>query len=456
MINAIRDAAGYLESWLDFQRDRTRLPGVQVAIRVHGELAFSVALGSSNVETGEALTTDHLFHIASHSKTFTATACLQLLEAGKLRLDDDVAMWIPELAGTPTADMTVRELLGHQSGINRDSESSDFWQLLGDFPDREGLLAKLAEDATYGHNEHFKYSNMGYSLLGLVIEAASGESYNDYVRGHIVDALGLRNLGPEVPDERIGELAGAHSVRLAGDDQLRVIPHTPTAAMAAATGFYGTAEDTTAYLSAHLMGRTELVSDDSKRLMQRKESTITRGVTRWYGLGLQMMLCNDRILVGHSGGWPGHITQTFLDPATGVCISVFTNALGGFATDWTLSLFKWIELITDPPAGHEVPEGIDPASFTGRYAQMWSVTDVAYLGGRLLEVAPAMLEPKVASYELVVRDADTLDSVPEAGYVAVGEPLRFERDADGKVVSMRSGGATAWPLEEYRRREGLD
>lgn len=77
LIDIVRQTAPYLESWIERQRDFSHTPGVQVAVRVGDELGASFALGSSNLRTGEDLTTAHLFHIASHSKTFTATAVMQ-------------------------------------------------------------------------------------------------------------------------------------------------------------------------------------------------------------------------------------------------------------------------------------------------------------------------------------------------------------------------------------------
>src|SRR3954470_18427191 len=184
--------APYLESWLDHQRRRSRVPGVQAAVRVGDRLVLDTALGVADVTTGEPLTPGHLFRIASHSKTFTATAVLQLVEAGRLRLDDPIARWVPALAGTALAEVTVRELLGHQGGVVRDGRDNDHWQLLHPFPD-EALLLRIAADegAVLQRNEHFKYSNIGYSLLGLAIEAVTGTGYDAHLRAAVVDRLGL-------------------------------------------------------------------------------------------------------------------------------------------------------------------------------------------------------------------------------------------------------------------------
>ena len=97
------DIAPYLESWLEHQRRRARVPGVQAAVRVGDRLVLDTALGVADVGTGEPLTTGHLFRIASHSKTFTATAVLRLVEAGRMRLDDPIGRWVPALAGSALA-----------------------------------------------------------------------------------------------------------------------------------------------------------------------------------------------------------------------------------------------------------------------------------------------------------------------------------------------------------------
>ncbi len=303
-----------------------------------------------------------------------------MVEAGTLRLDDLAGRWLPELAASPAAELTVRALLGHQSGINRDGANSDYWQQLHDFPDRDALIALCRTEAVFAPNQFFKYSNMGYSLLGLIIEAASAQSYEDYVAAHITGPLALSNLGPELPPERESELAAGHSGRLAGNDARRVLASADTRAMAAATGFYGTAEDVTAYMAAHALGSTELLTDASKRLMQRKESGIERPVKRWYGLGFFVEEIGERTIVGHSGGFPGHITQSWLDPESGLAVSVLTNGLGGPATEWATNLIKLIDLAVNAPEKKtQGAPGADLETFTGRFATDWGVFDVVNL-----------------------------------------------------------------------------
>ena len=456
LLETVRGLAPYLESWVEYQRDMARVPGVQVAIRVGDELAASFALGVANEQTGEKLTTSHLFRVASHSKTFTATAIMQLVETGKLRLDDPAGKFIPELVGSPAAAYTVRELLGHQSGINRDGADSDYWQQLHDFPDREKVLEFCRAEAVFGRNQHFKYTNMGYSLLGFIVEAASGQTYEEYVTAHITGPLGVKNLGPELPASREAELAAGHSARLSGHDPRRTLPGSDTRGMAAATGFYGTAEDVTAYFARHALGREGLLNDDSKRLMQRKESEVTRPTRRWYGLGFIIDEIGGRTLVGHSGGFPGHITQSWLDPKTGLSVSVLTNCLGGPATEWANNLIKLIDYAQKKPQKeHADAPDINLNSFTGRFAAAWGAFDIVNLNGRLVSLSP-LGDPTASITELSVKDARTLIPEPEAGFGSVGESLFYQRNNNGQVQWIRSGGGRAWPIEQYREMNGLN
>jgi len=443
-------AAPYLESWLELQRVRSRVPGVQAAVRVGDRLVLSTALGAADATTGEPLTPGSLFRIASHSKTFTAVAVLQLVEAGRLRLDDPISRWVP---GVPAelGEVSVRELLGHQGGVVRDGRDNDHWQLLHPFPDAGELLGLAADGgAVFGRNEHFKYSNIGYSLLGLAIEAVTGTSYGEHVRAAVLDPLGLTDTGPELDPARAAEYAAGHTGLLDGEDARLPIPHVDTRAMAAATGFWSTAEDLTRFGAAHFRGDERLLTEASKRLMQRPESQISAHgeEVRHYGLGLDLRTSGDRQLVGHSGGYPGHITRTWIDPVGQVVVSVLTNAIDGPADVLARGLFALLDLALAAPA----PGGADLARYTGRFANLWGVLDVVELGGRLVLLHPASPAPTEGYVELTVEGPDVLRQEAVAGFGSAGETVEYEWAADGRPAAVRFGGITAWPLAEFRAR----
>jgi CubicO group peptidase (beta-lactamase class C family) len=458
----LASAVAYLPALVDAQVRHYRATGAQVAVRTEEGLISSFAVGTADVSTGEPLRTDHLFRIASHSKTFTGTAIMQLVEEGAIRLDDPIGNHVEELANAPIGSATVRELLEHQSGIQRDGTEADFWQLERPFPDREGLIAEiLAHGTIAGRNEYFRYSNVGYSLLGLAIESASGQSYADYCRIRIVEPLGLTRTGAEYDPARAAEYAAGHTGLLLGEHARLTIDHVDTRAMAAATGFYSTAEDLTVYGAAHWHGSDALISADSQRIMQRTASVVRRygkDIGR-YGVGIEVASIRDREVVGHSGGYPGHITRTYIDPVGKIVVSVLTNAVDGPAEQIAQAVFAVIDAAQGALPGAEkkpVPDGVTAASFTGRYASLWGLTDVVELGGRLVLVSPGAREVYESMEELEVVDADTLRTFLQPSFGASGEPVSFTRKGDGTVASVRVNGMTQWPLEDFlARRESM-
>jgi CubicO group peptidase (beta-lactamase class C family) len=298
-------------------------------------------------------------------------------------------------------------------------------------------------------NEHFKYSNVGYGLLGLVIEAASGRSYHDYVREEIVEGLGLRRTGPELGQRRLGEYAVGYTA-LTYADQRWPIDNLDTAAMAAATGFYSTADDLCRSAAGHFRSDRRLLSEASQRVMQHEWWPVEGLPDNSYGLGFSIIKSGDRRLLGHGGGFPGHITRTVFDPFERLAVAVLTNAIDGPAEELALTAVK----LVDKAASHG-DEDPAPARFCCRLANLWGVRDVARLGGRLYLLNPALPDPTQVCAELTVVDNDALRVTEDAGYGANGEIMRFQFGPDGTVQSVRGpGGMTWWPIDEFQLPTG--
>jgi len=446
---AVRSAASYLDGWLAFRRRYLRVPGVQAALLHGGEVVLSSAHGQADVERDVALTTEHLFRVASHSKTFTATAVLQLAERGALRLDDPVRQWAPQLDRAEIGEATLRELLGHTSGAIRDGRDADHWQLLRPFPDEKELLEIAREPRVIEPNERFKYSNVTYSVLGLVVAAASGQPFDDYVRTNVVERLGLVRTGPELEPGRSDELAAGYTA-LAYDEVRREIPHVDTAAMASATGFYSTAEELCRYFAAHCYGDERLLSDGSKREMQHALWPVAQQADGRYGLGISVVKVGERDLGGHGGGYPGHSTRTLFDATTGLVASVLTNAIDGPADALVRTMVRLVDLAGGPADASEhgpAPDGAE--RFCGRFADLWGVSDVALLGGRLYLLDPTADDPVEGMSRLEVVDADTLRLVDAPGTGSYRETMGFERDGDRVTVVRGPGGVSSWPFGDF-------
>ncbi|WP_409483664.1 serine hydrolase domain-containing protein [Arsenicicoccus dermatophilus] len=448
----VSDLVPYLRSWVERQRQVRREPGLQVAVRVRGELVWSEAFGVADVTTGEPLTTRHLFRIASHSKWFTATALMRLREQGRVRLDDEVGQLLPAYAETPLADVTVRELLAHLGGTIRDGVDTDWWQLGKDFPDAEQLRELVARHGrTFEVNEHFKYSNIGYGILGRVVEQVTGRSYADALRALVIEPLGLADTAAELDEPRLGDYAAGHSRPLDETGRRVTIDHVRTGALAAATGFSSTAEDVTAFASAHVLGDDRLLTDRSKRAMQRPAAAT--GKVGHYGLGEIIARVGERTLVGHSGGYPGHITRTYVDPQDGLAVSVLGNSLGSGSTPVAQGVVALIDLaLRDRASWQRETDRERLESFVGRYEALWGTADVVRLRDRLVLLDPDAPDPVESHDELDVVDADTLAVEPEDSYGGSGEPITVERDETGAVRVLRVTGVSHWTEQEYARR----
>lgn len=382
-----------------------------------------------------------------------------LAERGALSVEDRLSRWLDWLDDTPGTPGTlrVRHLLSHSGGVIRDGTDAGWWDLRMPFHDAASLQAAvLADPPVYSASERFKYSNIGYSLLGAVVEAASGKPYNDFVRAEIVDRLGLQSTGPE-PDQSVTErLATGYSSRAYGQERVP-LPHLDTRAMSAATGFYSTAEDLCRYGAAHFMGNEELLTDETKREMQHETWKVEGPEPRHYALGFNVSDVGDRRMIGHGGGFPGFITYTCIDPVDQLVVSVLTNAIDGPAQSLAAGVVKLINRATAASGSQDsgpakAAAGSDLDRFTGRFFSLWGALDVVRFGHQLFATHPEMLDPTIDVSELEVVDAHTLRISKASGYASPGERVAFEFDELGRPAVVQFAAGRFLPWDAYRAR----
>ncbi len=433
-----------IHRWVDFRLWDTRTPGAQVSIGVRGEPFFSRAYGWADLEAEVLMTTEHLFRIASHSKTFTATLVLQLVEQGRLGLDDPVGDHLPALAGGPLAGVAVRELMEHTGGLLRDGLDADYWTFQRPFPDVDQLVALAVQGGLKTDpGERYAYSNVAYSLLGLVVEAVTGTSFAEAARQGITAPLGLADTVADYDRERAGDYAVGYS-GLHTATRRRALGHVATGAMAAATGFTSTATDLLTYFGAHTPGDQRLLSDRTKRLQQRQANVADPRSDdgAGYGWGMGREKVDDQTFVGHGGGYPGHITKTLLDPTSGLVICVLTNSIDGPATSLARGIAQLLAAAAEASTDGAV---LTPSArrWTGRYANVWTVIDLAALGARRRTLTPEAPSPLEAADELAEDGPDRLLIAAGSGFGSVGEPVTRLADGDPGV---RYGGMSLRPF----------
>lgn len=456
---ALDHSVDYIKSWLRFRYEREEIPGFAAAIAHKGEILMNEAYGYADLEKRIKLTPQHIFRIASHSKTFTATALMQLQEQGKLRIDDyvtDYLPWLKDHKDKRWQKITLRQLMSHGAGVIRDGCNADYWQLERPFPSQEELKKEILEvDVVIDNNTKLKYSNYGYSLLGMVIESVSGKTYSNYVTDHIVNALSLKNTGPEYTAE-IGRSLVTGYTRLESDRTRLPIAQVDTKSMTAATGFYSNTEDLCTYFAAQFVGSGKLLDDESKKEMQRVHwhaKTPGQDNHEDYGLGLEIEYLKDRVTISHGGGFPGYITKSIADPKDELVVVVLTNCLGGPASQIAKSIFSILDYFqTNTP---KEKSKHDMSKFEGRYMNLWSMTDIIATGDKVIAAYPDTWQPlsnpdSLESLEFV--NETTLKVMNTDSFNSEGELVHFKID-DGKVETVVYNGATMWPIEAWFQKQ---
>src|ERR1700710_2834258 len=209
----LQSATGYIRDWLELQLRASEQPGCMVAIAHRGKVVAEFAFGHANLATGEKLTPRHRFRIASHSKSFTAAGIMKLRERSQLRLDDPVGQYVKGLH-PQVAETTIAQVLSHSAGLVRDGTAAGQFSDNRPFLSVEELIADLQSPPAIEPNTRFKYSNHGYALIGLVIEAITKEPYRVWIEREIVDAVGLRETRPDMPIAKGVPFARGHTMRL--------------------------------------------------------------------------------------------------------------------------------------------------------------------------------------------------------------------------------------------------
>lgn len=458
--DGIARAASFLESWLPFRYSRADIPGFVVAISHRGEKVFERACGYANLETREELTPGHIFRVASHSKTFAATAIMQLAERGEIDIDKPAAhylQWLGEHKDKRIAKVTLRQLMCHSTGMIRDGLDSNYWQLSTPFPDEDEFRSEMLKaDLVFDNNRQMKYSNFGYTLLGLVLGVVTNEPFNRHVRKSILNPIELASTGPEFHESIEHRLVTGYSRKDFNNQRTPLRKRIDTQAMSAATGFYSTSGDLLTYFNAHFVGSGALLNDESKKEMQRSQWRVQNSrENQEYGLGFEMNYVSNRKLFGHGGGFPGHITRTMCDPNEQLVVVVLTNCIDGEAKMMTKGIVSIIDHFQNSSAklGDATIKKLE--RFEGRYMNLWGITEVIRKGNKLLAINPNVWSPFADSdetEELEYVDDVTLKVVKANGYAAEGEFVRYFFQGNELARSIKYCGLDMWLESEYLKR----
>jgi len=296
--------------------------GVSVSFSKGEDYSWSYASGKAS--ESEEYQVSHKGRIASIAKSFTSVAVMQLVEQGKIDIDNSLQTYVADYPVKPEGEITVRHLLNHTSGIsayesgkeaNSKIQYDDLTAASMIFRDRDLL-------GTPGVEEF--YTTYGYVVLGLVIESASGMSYEDYVQKYIFDKAGMKNTGVEhfsVDYDHKASLYHNH-----GKGKIKPAKMTNLSSKVPGGGFYSTTEDLVLFGQCLLNG--ELVSQESIDAMWTDPGVIYDGNP--YGFGFFLYGENEFYghVVGHTGGQSGCSSVMLILPDSDAVITVMSNTSG--------------------------------------------------------------------------------------------------------------------------------
>ena len=279
------------------------------------------AHGMANREKRIANTVDTRFRIGSMNKMFTATAILQLVQAGKIRLTDPVGKYIPDYPNKAIANkVTIHQLLTH-TGATGDIFGPEF--------DRRAHAMKTHDDwiTLYGKRDpsfepgaRFSYSNYGMVLLGVVIERVSGKSYYDFVEENVYRPAGMTQSGHSPRNIPASVRALGYTQPRGSTTWTRTRDDDGNRGMSAGGG-YSTVGDLLRFASA-LMSNKLLNAEYTQLLITRKVQ-VDGGF--WYAYGFEDMQADGHRHVGHTGGAPGMSSVFRIYPGTGHVMVVLSN-----------------------------------------------------------------------------------------------------------------------------------
>ena len=444
----VKQSLTFLQMWLDGQRVYEQIPGISVAIVHDQQVIWTAGLGNADRERKVAATPETVYSICSISKLFTSIAIMQLRDEGKLRLDDPIKQHLPwfevKQAYPESGPITIESLLTHSAGFQQDPPIA-YWTGAFNFPTSAQIRGSLRDDELlFPAGRHLEYSNTAYILAGEIVAATSGTAYTERVKSRIIEPIGLTSTTPDMPS-RLREARLATGYSGLGRDGKRVpVPFFNTKGVAPAVGFASSARDLARFASWQFRllgtGRSEVLAANTLREMQR----VHFPASDWseaYGLGFRVWRSGDRTFVGHGGDCPGFRTAILLQPDDRIATIFLANASGVANERFAQRIYEIVSpAILAAAAGEPMLAAADTSleAFTGSY-------DYAPWGGEMLvfpwEDGLAFIDlpntnprAEIVRLRAIAGRPGSFRRIRKDG--ALGEPIDFKRDADGRVTGV--------------------
>lgn len=334
-----------IEAYIQKSIARQNPPGLSVVVVKGGQITYSQAFGFADGPAQLRASPDTVYHWWSMTKIPTALAILQLHDAGKIDIDDPVSKYLPffqvELDGEPAPPITIRQVLRHTSGLPDTIPAMIGWvHYTDEIYDQTNLLRQYLpryNQLKFTPDCKSAYSNLGYMVLGGIIESVSGKRYEDYIRDYILAPLGMETTGFLYTSQMSGNIAaGSHPIASMYTPLLPFLLEMKSLVnkrvgarywfnpvyidVIPSSGLIGSAGEA-AMMAQALLSRDELLTSQSHDLLIPKGSNPTQRPLGWAEYNT-----SGRMWVQHSGGGPGFATVMRLYPKEDLGIVIMANS----------------------------------------------------------------------------------------------------------------------------------
>lgn len=341
------------DAYVEAVQKQFDVPGVAVAIVKDGQVVMARGYGVREMGKPAKVDEHTMFAIASNTKAFTAAALNMLQDEGKLKTTDrviDHLPWFRMSDAYVTREMRIRDLLAHRSGLSLGAGDLLYWPTTT-YTTRE--VAERLKDVplTGGFREQYAYDNILFGVAGLVVEAASGMSFQKFLETRIFEPLGMKETRYNSDGLKPGDNVATGHAKFDFKD-LRPVGLTSWRNVSGAGGIYSSVHDLAKWMNVQLAGGVISGEGDKARRLfseqrQREMWTVLTPIPSGkpsipelvpaaanfvgYGQGWQLSDYAGNKLVWHTGGWPGQVSRLTLVPEQKLGVVVLTSAEVGVA-----------------------------------------------------------------------------------------------------------------------------
>lgn len=442
------DAFKLIEVWLEAQKDFENIPSITALVVNDQEILWSGAFGNSNAAQQTKADVSTICSICSMTKSFTAVAIMNLVDKGKLNLDDSVKDILPfykvKQKFPEGGTVTVRSLLSHSSGLPRNTEHSYFTGPDFLFPSKTEFRSVLKDMETESEvGTAVSYSNVGYALLGEIIEKVSGMPYETYIMNEIISPLKMTSTYMETIPDNDKKATGYTAINRDGTREPIINSEFKFKAMKSAMGLWTSIHDLAEYASWQFRLRdanaAEILKPSTLRSMHSLEVAGKSDENSW-GLGFAVSKdSNGDDWVMHGGTCPGFVSMLQLNVTTKMGYAIMINA-NRVSTFKYLNGIKQIMSKVKPIKENTHKNKVDLDEYTGYYnMNPWnSEVYISTWGEDLVVLQLPENSPKYGMRFFKHIKDDIFRHVQENG--ELGEKYVFERNKKGKVYRYFEGG----------------